>query len=139
MVRNFKIFIYFSKITKKILYVYLMELDLEKLEDIKELEQEIIELNELFNEFNQYVQQQSEPINKINDYIDKSEKDVNKGVEELKKANNYSISHRLFVAGSIIGGVVTGVTTFGFGLGIWSISTIGGSIVGGIIGKSFNK
>jgi len=109
----------------------------ESYDDIKQIEQDIIDLNEMFITLNQLVNSQGENINCIEDNIANTKSLVEQGNKELEKANKYIVSNRLFWTGAMIGGIVSGVATYGLSLGIWSISTVGGGIVGVLLRKIF--
>jgi len=104
-------------------------------EDIKQLEKEMKDLQEIFETINQLVYYQGESINQIEDMIENTTVQVKEGTNELEKANEYVGTSRLFWAGAMLGGIVSGFATYGLSIGIWSVSTIGGSILGGIVGK----
>lgn len=116
-----------------------LNLALEKYEDIKQIEKDFRELNQIFKSLNELVNSQSQPIAQIEDMITIAKSKVDKGTHDLVKANEYVISNRLFYTGVIVGGVLSGLATYGLSFGFWATSTIGGSVVGGIIGKNINK
>lgn len=105
-------------------------------EDIQQIEKDMKDLQEIFESINQLVYSQGESINQIEDVIENTKHQVKEGTKELEKANEYVISNRLFWTGTVIGGIVSSFATYGLSLGLWSASTIGGGIIGGIVGKN---
>lgn len=112
---------------------------LEKYQAIEQIEKDVKILGELFESLHELVNSQTESIDQIEDMIANTKSNVEVGAQELVKANEYLISNRLFYTGAFVGGVVSGLATYGLGFGISVVSTFGGGIIGGFIGKNLNK
>jgi hypothetical protein len=109
----------------------------ETYDDIKQIKKDIKDLHKMFLILGQLVNSQAGEINQIEDNIENAKSKVEETNQDLIKANKYVISNRLFYTGAIVGGVLSGLATYGLSLGIWVTSTVSGSIVGGIIGKNY--
>jgi syntaxin 1B/2/3 len=75
--------------------------------DYKKLEDELVELVDLFQEFQRLVKQQQSSIDTIEDNTAKAEEDTRSAVIELGQAANYS-SYSLPLMGAVVGGLVLG-------------------------------
>ncbi|XP_069769672.1 syntaxin-17 isoform X2 [Narcine bancroftii] len=108
-------------------------------ESWKNLEENLIDLNNLVTEFSQLLHTQKEKIDSIEDHVSTAAENVEEGTKNLGKAAKYKLA-MLPVAGALIGGVIGGPIGLLAGFKVaGAAAAIGGGILGFTGGRMLLK
>lgn len=100
------------------------------LQQIKHLEKELVELNDLFKEFGELVIRQGEDINEVEECVVATEDCINEGVGELHEADNQNSDTRSNFLHVIGGGIIGGAAFGGIGAIFGAIPALLGTGIG---------
>jgi hypothetical protein len=118
------------------------EIHFETVNEIKELEKDLLDLNDIMKNLKFFVIEKGEMLDKAEENIDKTCLKTEVAVENIKKAENFEIKNRRIKTSAVSGAVIGGATLGGIGSFLGFIpGLIGGTVgtIGGAISGSFIK
>ena len=126
-----------DNINENIVVIDYNDIENEKKKDAKELAESVLILKSISKDINDLLNQQGKELNTSNKKIEITEEVLLESNIDLEKAKSYHSKNKYIpiVIGASLGATIAGVPSLFF-LGSYSIlTTLGGSALGGIVGK----
>ena len=115
------------------------QLSIKNSNELNELQKNIIDLNEIQRNLLECISNQGHKIDTIADNIEHTDLSLVESKNNLNIANNYFFNYTPILIGSALGAATLGPMSALLHLNIGGIITIGGGILGGIMGYKIQK